>query len=124
VVDHAANVPIDGKAPNADWLAGLQAAAKQRNVFCKVSALVEGTGKRKGDAPTEMQFYKPVLDALWEAFGEDRLMYGSNWPVSQNCATYAAVYGIVSEYFEAKGKTAREKFFARNALAAYKWPQR
>jgi predicted TIM-barrel fold metal-dependent hydrolase len=124
VIDHAANVPVDGKAPSPDWLAGIRLAAKQPNVFCKVSALVEGTRRRNGDAPTETAFYKPVLDALWAAFGEDRLIYGSNWPVSQYCASYATVLQIVREYFQAKGQSAAEQFFWRNALAAYKWVKR
>jgi L-fuconolactonase len=124
VINHEANVRIDGKEVNADWLAGMKAAAKGRNVYCKVSALVEGTGKKSGDAPKDMKFYQPVLDALWNAFGEDRLVYGSNWPVSERCAGYGTILGIVGEYFQAKGKGARDKFFARNAQAAYKWAKR
>lgn len=124
LINHVANVPIDGKAVKPDWLAGMQAAAQQRNVWCKVSSLAEGTGRKGGAAPKEMQFYKPVLDALWETFGEDRLIYGSNWPVSNNFAAYATVQGIVSAYFEGKGQTATEKFFWRNSLAAYKWVKR
>lgn len=124
VINHAGNVANDGKTANPDWLAGIQAAAKHRNVSCKVSALVEHTGKKNGDAPTELSFYKPVLDALWNAFGEDRLMYGSNWPVSQRYATYATVFAIVREYFQGKGKAASEKFFGSNSQAAYKWMKR
>ena len=43
------------------------AAAKHRHVYCKVSALVEGTGRRDGKAPRDVAFYEPVLDALWDA---------------------------------------------------------
>jgi len=124
VIDHAANVANDGKAVNAEWLAGIQVAAKERNVYCKVSALVEHTGKKDGDAPAALAFYKPLLDSLWDAFGEDRLLYGSNWPVSERYATYTTVYGIVAEYFRAKGPRAAEKFFSGNARAVYKWVKR
>lgn len=120
VVNHGANVRIDGKAPPADWLKGMRAAAAGKKVFCKVSALVEGTGRQQRDAPTDVDFYKPVLDALWETFGADRLIYGSNWPVSERAAGYATVYGIVSSYFHAKGQEALERFLRRNALTAYK----
>ena len=121
VINHVANLRIDGKTPPEDWLAGMRAAAAPRNVFCKVSGLVEGTGATGGKAPKTVEFYQPVLDAVWDAFGEDRLIYGSNWPVSERFASYGAVQRIVSDYFRAKGKAATEKYFWRNALAAYKW---
>jgi predicted TIM-barrel fold metal-dependent hydrolase len=124
VIDHAGNVPIDGKAVPAAWLVGMRAPARHRHVYCKVSALVEATGHRDGKAAKDMAFYTPVLDALWDAFGEDRLLYGSNWPVSEPSAPYAVVLGIVREYFGAKGKEAAAKFFGRNALGAYKWVKR
>ena len=71
---------------HADRRAGIQkqsARAAGEHVFCKVSALVEGTRKTERDAPNDLDFYRPVLDALWEIFGEDRLICGSNWPVSE-----------------------------------------
>lgn len=124
VINHAANVRIDGKAPPDDWLKGMRRAAAAKGVWCKVSALVEGTGKSDGSAPKKVDHYRPVLDALWELWGEDRLIYGSNWPVSARFADYATVLGIVRTYFEAKGKAAAAKFFAANAKAAYRWPAR
>jgi L-fuconolactonase len=124
VINHAANVANDGKSVNEAWLAGIKEAAPHRNVYCKVSALVEHTGAKDGEAPTALAFYKPLLDALWDAFGADRLMYGSNWPVSGRYASYAAVYGIVAEYFRIKGAAAAPKFFSGNARAAYQWVKR
>lgn len=48
------------------------------------------------------------------------MIYGSNWPVSDQSATYATVHGIVRTYFQERGKAATEKFFLHNAVAAYK----
>ena len=124
VINHVANARIDGKPPDAAWLSGMRSAAAGENVFCKVSALVESTGRREGDAPADVEYYRPVLDALWQTFGEGRLIYGSNWPVSERFAPYRTVLGIVREYFTARGSTAAKKFFAANAQAAYRWPQR
>ena len=124
VINHVANVRIDGQAPPAAWRDGIRAAAAHANVFCKVSALVEGTGRNDGTAPRAVEFYRPVLDTVWEAFGEDRLIYGSDWPVSERFASLATVQGIVTDYFTAKGRSAVEKFFSKNALAAYKWVKR
>lgn len=120
VINHCANVRIDGQEPPAAWQRGMQAAAKHAAVFCKVSALVEGTGRTDGKAPDDVAFYKPTLDVVWNAFGEDRLIYGSNWPVSERFASYAVVQKIVADYFSGRGREASEKYFHRNAIAAYK----
>jgi predicted TIM-barrel fold metal-dependent hydrolase len=120
VINHAANLPCDGKAPPDNWLTGMRAAAKHRNVFCKVSALVEGTGRKNGDAPREMKYYQPALQALWDTFGAERLIYASNWPVAERYATYPTMLGIVREFFDSKGKDAASRFFEQNARVAYK----
>ena len=120
VIDHCANVRIDGQAPPIAWLEGVRTCAPHRNVFMKVSGLVEGTGRTDGSAPTDTAFYGPLLDPIWEAFGEDRLIYGSNWPVSARFGSYATVFGIVDDYFATKGRAAWRKYFAGNAGVAYK----
>ena len=124
IIDHCANVRIDGQAPSSSWLAGLRACAPHRNVFMKVSGLVEGTGRNDGSAPATLDFYRPTLDAIWETFGADRVIFGSNWPVSARFASYETVFRIVDDYFTAKGETTREKYFAKNASRAYKFPGR
>jgi L-fuconolactonase len=121
VIDHVANVAIDGKAPPGDWLSGMRAAAAQPSVFCKVSGLVEGTGRRDGRAPSDVEFYRPVLDAVWKLFGEERLIYGSNWPVSEPFAPFSTVHHIVATYFASHGENASRRYFAGNASVAYKW---
>jgi L-fuconolactonase len=122
VINHCANLRIDGRPVPRGWREGMQAAARHPNVFCKVSALVEQTGRKK--APREVDHYRPVLDALWALFGEDRLVFGSNWPVSEAAAPFATVVGIVRDYFGAKGERAASKFFLGNSQAAYAWRKR
>lgn len=126
IINHHANIAMDGKTAPEDWLRDLRAAGKHRNVFAKVSGLVEGGSRavKDGKTPTSTDYYRPYLDVTWEAFGPDRLVYGSNWPVSERFASLAAVQTIVSEYFGAKGRKALEQVFAANAAAAYKWIKR
>ena len=124
VVNHAANLKIDGLAPPQAWLEGMRQAARHPSVFCKVSALVEATRRTNRDAPTDPAFYRPVLDALWNIFGEERLIYGSNWPVSERAASYQALHKIAVDYFRTKGDRVLDKFLRLNALAAYKPPMR
>lgn len=118
IIDHVANLRIDGQSPPADWTEGMRRAAENRNVFCKVSGLVEGSGRRNGQAPRQLDFYRPVLDEVWRLFGPERVIYGSNWPVSELFADFAAVHSLVNEYCPARDRAA---FFAGNARRAYKW---
>ena len=122
VINHAANLRIDGKEPPGKWREGMEAAAKQPNVFCKVSAFVEQAGHKP--APRDVDYYRPVLDTLWKNFGEDRLIFGSNWPVSDGGAPLTTVVGIVRDYFGAKGERAAAKFFLGNSQTAYAWRNR
>jgi L-fuconolactonase len=124
VINHLSNVKIDGKEPPATWQAGLNDCATHPKVFLKVSALVESARTDQRPAPSDTAFYHPILNAAWKTFGEDRLIYGSNWPVSDTAGPYKLVFQIVSDFFRDQGQNASEKFFARNAQAAYKWPNR
>jgi L-fuconolactonase len=119
VVNHLANVAIDGKAPPKDWQRDIAAVGKHENVYCKMSALVEGTRKRDGSASKDVEFYRPTLDVVWAAFGEERLVFGSNWPVSDAFAPYATVIALATEYLAGKGKQASSKVMGTNALRAY-----
>ena len=106
------------------WKDGMAACARQKAVFVKVSGLPEQSGAPDGQASTDPAYYQPVLDFLWEHFGDDRVIYGSNWPVSDRGTTYAGVFNIVSGYASTKGEEACEKYFWKNSLAAYQWIER
>ncbi len=126
VIDHVGGAG-DAAQVTAEWRAGMAALGKQKNVFCKVSALQEQTeasAKQPGTAPRDTAYYGPILDHCWQSFGEDRLVYGSNWPVCEKGGTYAEQFRVVSEYFAAKGRDACEKYFWKNSLAAYRWIER
>lgn len=120
VIDHCGNCG-DPQKLKQGWKEGMAACAQAKNVYCKVSALAEMADAPVGMAPTDTAYYLPILDVLWERFGADRVIYGSNWPVSDKGGNYDVVFGIVREYFRTKGSEACEKYFWKNSLAAYKW---
>lgn len=124
IINHCGNPGDAAKPLPEEWKTGIAAAAALPNVFCKVSALVEGVRGEPGKAPADPGYYLPILDTLWEAFGPDRLIYGSNWPVSDRGAPYATVIGIVKAYFEGKGEAAAEAYFWKNSQVAYRWRER
>lgn len=124
VQNHIGNVRITADPPPADWKAGIESAAKHVNVFCKISALVEGASRDGQKAPAELSFYRPYIDVVWNAFGDDRVIYGSNWPVSENAADYETLQRIIMEYAAERGKDATAMFCSENAARAYKWIRR
>ena len=88
------------------WRRGLIDCHTQPNVFMKWSGLVEGTGRRGGLAPRDASAYFEVTKAVWSAFGPDRLLFGSNWPVSLLFAPYDVVLGIARQTVAHEGPDA------------------
>jgi L-fuconolactonase len=93
-----------------DSRAQLKELAKRPQVYSKVSGVV-GTRRE-------------LLDEVWDMFGPDRVMYGSNWPVSDRQAPYAKVLNVMKEYLSDKDAATSEKYFWRNSRACYKWIDR
>jgi predicted TIM-barrel fold metal-dependent hydrolase len=119
IINHIANATVNGEAPPEDWRELMKKLAGHPQVFMKVSGLVEGTKRRNGDAPSDVECYRPVLEFLWKTFGADRLIYGSNWLVSARFAPLDRVQQIPMTFFAEKGQAALDKVFWKNAQAAY-----
>ena len=122
VIDHLPQMdpPADAVVHRA-LLADVRELGKRPQVYVKVSEVLR---RVDGRVPDDVNFYRPRLDILWEIFGEDRLIYGSDWPNSDLWAEYPQVLKVVREYFMSKGPAAAEKYFWKNSVAAYKWVKR
>lgn len=134
VLDHLGMLSFPPRPrPRKALEAELRELAKRPQVYIKVSevtyryalplsiehAIYGGDGHVPG-----LDFYRPQLDMLWEVFGEDHLMYGSDWPVSDLSAPFTQELKIVREYFSGKGRAVEEKFFWKNSFQAYRWVKR
>ncbi len=124
VLNHIGNVAITGNAPPAAWQEGIKAAGRNSNVFCKISALVEGAARDGQTAPNDLEFYRPYIDVVWNAFGDERVIYGSNWPVSERATDYETLQRISCQYAFEKGESATRNFCSQNAARAYRWVDR
>ncbi len=124
VLNHLGNPAVTREPPPASWVSGIRAAAASANVFCKVSALVEGAARGGGRAPEQLDFYRPYLDVVWGAFGDGRVIYGSNWPVSEQAADYRVLQKLVADYAAERGADVPPKFFGGNSKAVWKWAER
>jgi L-fuconolactonase len=122
VIDHLLRIdlPTDAAALRA-YHADLRELGKRPQVYVKGSGVLR---RVDGRVPDDLNFYRPRLDELWEIFGQDRLIYGSDWPNSDLWAPYPQALKIVREYFTGKGQAAAEKFFWKNSIAAYRWVKR
>ncbi len=114
VIDHLAKPEI--RTSNAKtWAAHMVDLAKNPNVYCKLSGLVTEADWRRwktGD-------FRPYLDVAFEAFGPDRLMFGSDWPVCLLAGSYRQVKQIIEDYLEDYTADVKEKIFGGNAMQFY-----
>ncbi len=117
LINHVTGLKIKGGEADPGWAAAVRRAARHPNVHCKVSGLFERTGQ--SPAPKDPAFYRSTLEVVWDAFGEDRLIYGSNWPVSVRGGAYAEYKAIVWDFFAPKGRGVMEKLLHRNAERFY-----
>ena len=122
VIDHVGSAG-DPLKLTPEWRDGIRAAGESDRVFCKVSALAEQAGRPQGKAPTDTAHYRPILDIVWSAFGQERVIFGSNWPVSDNGTSLENVVKIIRPYFDEKGMPAARQYFGANAQRAYRWPE-
>ena len=121
VIDHLPSLDLPSGAARKQYENNLRELRK-RNVYAKISAVVK---RVNGQPQLDPAFYKPMLDFHWEIFGEDRVVYGSDWPNSAgNWHTYEQALAVVRPYFMAKGRAVAEKYFWKNSVAAYKWVKR
>ena len=107
-------------APPPEWRGAMERIGACPRVYCKVSALVQMAGG-SGPAPSDPEYYHPVLEVLWAIFGGRRLIYASNWPQIEATSDLSTAFHIVASFFAGKGDEASALFFAGNAERVYRW---
>jgi predicted TIM-barrel fold metal-dependent hydrolase len=122
IIDHLPQMdpPTDPAAQTA-YAASLKAIRTRPQIFVKISEVLRRVG---GRIPTDLDFYRPRLDAILDVFGTDRVLYGSDWPNSDQWLPVPVGFKLVQEYFQGLGRPAAEKFFWRNSVKCYQWSRR
>jgi L-fuconolactonase len=114
VIDHIAKPAIKNQQI-ADWQNGIVSLGLQKNVFCKVSGMVtEANWKEWNHAD-----FDPYLSIVKQAFGMDRLIYGSDWPVCLVAANYKQQFTICKQYFSNCTENEIAMLFGGNAKRFY-----
>jgi L-fuconolactonase len=99
----------------------LRELAARPQIFVKLSEILRHVD---GKVPVDLEFYRARLDEIWGIFGEDRIMFGSDWPNSDRWGSYQEVFNLAHDYVRAKGVTVTEKFYWKNSVRAYNWVKR
>ena len=120
VLDHLPSLD-PGAAEQARYDAALREFRTRRQIFVKLSEIIHRVNDQ---VPTELSAYRARLDLLMDVFGEDRILFGSDWPNSDGVAPIERIFAIAKEYFAAQPRTVAEKYFWRNSVAVYKWVKR
>ena len=114
VIDHCAKPEIADKKID-EWAAMMKDVAGNPNVYCKISGLFT-EARWKQWSPGD--FY-PYLDVVFDCFGVDRLMFGSDWPVILVSGMYVQWKSLLLKYMEDYKTEDKEKVFTKNAIQFY-----
>ena len=63
--------------------------------------------------------FRPYIDVVVNAFGTNRILFGSDWPVCLVAASYEKMLAIMNDYFASFSQEEREHFFGLNAIRFY-----
>ncbi len=115
VIDHLAKPDIKNGVFN-NWEFELKQIASFKNVFCKLSGMI---------TEADLKYWKkedifPYMDKVFDFFGAERLMFGSDWPVCKLAGEYDVVCGLVEEYLGKLSIREQELVWGKNAEQFYK----
>ncbi|MHA6247137.1 amidohydrolase family protein [Pontibacter sp. CAU 1760] len=115
VLDHLAKPYIKDREIGA-WSRDIRAISEHENVYCKVSGMVTEADWQNW----KQEDFRPYLDVVVEAFGTNRIMYGSDWPVCLVAASYGEALNVAESYIYSFSQSEQAAFFGDNASRFYK----
>ena len=114
VLDHIAK-PRISEGLDGQWVHQIKELALNPNVSCKVSGMVTETK----DFKWQQEDFSPFMEAILDAFGWQRLLYGSDWPVCLLGASYKEVLNIVKDYMDKLPEKEKAGIMGLNAINFY-----
>jgi len=115
VLDHIAKPSIKD-AKLEPWKKQIKTLANYENVFCKISGLVTEADLKNW----KYQDFVPYLDVVFNAFGSNRLLFGSDWPVCLLAGNYKEVLAIIETYVASLSEDEKQNIMGNNASNIYK----
>ena len=114
VLDHIAKPPIK-EGTLEPWAGQIRELATHQNVHCKISGMVTEADW----ANWQSEDFQPYLETALAAFGPERLMVGSDWPVCRLAGEYTPVMNLAIGFMETNAPNHLDNFLGGNALAFY-----
>lgn len=116
IVDHCGNMSVQETEPDKrrPWMEGMRHLADHDHVVCKVSGIVASA---RPDWTVEQ--LAPNIQFTLDTFGENRVMFGGDWPVCTLTSTYRRWVESLDEITRAQSTAARTKLFHDNAVRFY-----
>jgi L-fuconolactonase len=115
VVDHIAKPRIAAGAFDDEWAAGIRELAKRENVSCKVSGMLTEVRGETWD----IDLLRPYFDTVYQAFGPQRVMFGSDWPVCLLRSPHAVWTRICADLTSSLSADEQAAFWGGNAARIY-----
>jgi L-fuconolactonase len=114
VLDHVGK-PMIAAGVIEPWATRMRELGRRENVWCKVSGMVTEAEWTSWSVET----LRPYLDVVVEAFGVQRLMAGSDWPVCLVACEYGRWFDVLREYFAGFSESERDAVFGGTAVEVY-----
>lgn len=121
VVNHCFRAKLKNGMMSETWKSAVRDCARFPNVYCKISSILNFSESKPFEerAPSDLDSYRPVLEPCFDAFGEDRVIFATNWGVSAHFGPVDDVVRIVTEFLKSKGESALRKGMRDNAIRIY-----
>lgn len=117
VINNIDKVITEGKDRGAQPQDKIKEAASYANVYCKVTSLIHQCTVMP--AARDLPYFKTELERVLQLFGEDRLIYGSNWPCIIKDGEFSDHFKEINDYFAPRGRIFLEKLYYKNAEKVY-----
>ena len=114
VIDHIAK-PYIKNGFFEGWAVLMQEIAKHENVFCKLSGMITEADFKSW---TPQQIH-PYMELVLRAFGPDRCMYGSDWPVCLVAGNYSQVRALTTDFIATLSPAEKAAIMGQNAVEFY-----
>jgi predicted TIM-barrel fold metal-dependent hydrolase len=117
IMDHLPSFDPDN---DTEYHAVVKDMADRPNIFVKLTEVYHPR-LADGVIVKDYEFLRARLEYLFDAFGEDRVMFGTDYPNSYGVATIPEEVAIMKRFFATKSRQMAEKYFWRNSARIYKW---
>lgn len=121
VINHCFRAKIIDHDISLELKSAIIQCARHNNVYCKISSINNFSEVLPFtiSAPTDLEYYLPILNPVYDAFGSDRVIFATNWGVSAHFGSVDNVKKIIMEFLKPKGRQEMNRAMYRNALRIY-----